>query len=232
MGGATSSIYTAVTWRFLQCNAGTLTAPILLWVRHTCTCTRTHTHTHTWQFTNHSVPRDRVPPRASTPPVLRVRPWRAGPYGTPQWDKHRFPDVKGMVARAHKMGLRVGWYMVRPCTCPCIVRPAASITALPFGHTWTTYISKVTLAHAVAVPRHTPLHTLYHCAIAPWQPSAGFTASACTTWQGNYQCSGANNQCNKGGRRGVNCTAWDMDGLVKGSVDALVDAGFDSAFSG
>ena len=35
-----------------------------------------------------------------------------GPYGTPQWDTHRFPDVKGMVAKGHSLGLRPGWYMV------------------------------------------------------------------------------------------------------------------------
>jgi hypothetical protein len=34
-----------------------------------------------------------------------------GPYGTPQWDTHRFPDVKGMVAKGHALGLRPGWYM-------------------------------------------------------------------------------------------------------------------------
>ena len=84
-----------------------------------------------------------------------------GPYGTPQVDTHRFPDMKGMVSKAHKLGLRAGWYM------------------------------------------------------------------------GNYQCSGANNQCNHGGKRGntslgANCTAWDMDKLVAGSVKALVDYGFDS----
>ena len=52
-------------------------------------------------------------------------------------------------------------------------------------------------------------------------------------YMGNYQCSGANNQCNHGGKRGntslgANCTAWDMDKLVAGSVKALVDYGFDS----
>ena len=46
--------------------------------------------------------------------------------------------------------------------------------------------------------------------------------------QGNYQCSGANNQCVGGGKRGDNCSSWDMDRLVAGSVKALVDAGFDS----
>jgi hypothetical protein len=51
--------------------------------------------------------------------------------------------------------------------------------------------------------------------------------------QGNYQCSGANSQCVAGGTRGntslgANCSSWDMDRLVAGSVKALVDAGFDS----
>jgi len=45
---------------------------------------------------------------------------------------------------------------------------------------------------------------------------------------GNYQCSGANSQCNGGGKRGVNCSAWDMPRLVAGSVKALVEYGFDS----
>ena len=35
------------------------------------------------------------------------------PYGTPIWDTHRFPDVAGMVTKAHSLGLRAGWYMVR-----------------------------------------------------------------------------------------------------------------------
>ena len=34
-----------------------------------------------------------------------------GPYGKPQFDTHRFPDVKGMVAKGHALGLRPGWYM-------------------------------------------------------------------------------------------------------------------------
>ena len=72
-----------------------------------------------------------------------------GPYGTPQWDLHRFPDVKAMVSKGHGLGLRPGWY------------------------------------------------------------------------HGNYQCSGANNQCNGGGQRGVNCTAWDMDRLVRILVDVV-----------
>ena len=84
-----------------------------------------------------------------------------GPYGTPQVDTHRFPDMKGMVTKAHAMGLRAGWYM------------------------------------------------------------------------GNYQCSGANSQCNHGGKRGnvslgANCSEWDMDRLAAGSVKALVEYGFDS----
>jgi hypothetical protein len=33
------------------------------------------------------------------------------PYGTPIFDKVRFPNVKGMVEKAHGMGLRAGWYM-------------------------------------------------------------------------------------------------------------------------
>jgi hypothetical protein len=50
---------------------------------------------------------------------------------------------------------------------------------------------------------------------------------------GNYQCSGANNQCALGGKRGNvslgdNCSAWDMDRLVAGSVKALVEYGYDS----
>jgi len=32
------------------------------------------------------------------------------PYGTPIIDHHRFPDMKGMVSKAHSMGLRAGWY--------------------------------------------------------------------------------------------------------------------------
>lgn len=31
--------------------------------------------------------------------------------GTPRVDTHRFPDMKGMVRRAHGLGLRAGWYM-------------------------------------------------------------------------------------------------------------------------
>jgi hypothetical protein len=34
-----------------------------------------------------------------------------GPYGTPQVDTVRFPDMKSMVTRAHGLGLRAGWYM-------------------------------------------------------------------------------------------------------------------------
>ena len=51
---------------------------------------------------------------------------------------------------------------------------------------------------------------------------------------GNYQCAGANNQCaNGGGKRGnmslgANCSYWDMEKLVQGSVKALVEYGFDS----
>jgi hypothetical protein len=33
------------------------------------------------------------------------------PYGTPYIDMVRFPDMKGMVKKAHGMGLRAGWYM-------------------------------------------------------------------------------------------------------------------------
>jgi hypothetical protein len=36
-----------------------------------------------------------------------------GPYGTPQVDTVRFPDMKAMVAKAHKLGLRAGWYRLR-----------------------------------------------------------------------------------------------------------------------
>ena len=96
-------------------------------------------------------------------PGSRAIPWYSdgtdpnmGPYGTPQVDKVRFPDMKAMTTKAHSLGLRAGWYM------------------------------------------------------------------------GNYQCSGANNQCNNGGRRGVNCSGWDMPRLVEGSVKAVVDYGFDS----
>ena len=32
-----------------------------------------------------------------------------GPYGTPQVDTHRFPDMKAMVAHGHSLGLRPGW---------------------------------------------------------------------------------------------------------------------------
>jgi hypothetical protein len=47
---------------------------------------------------------------------------------------------------------------------------------------------------------------------------------------GNYQCAGANSQCVGGGKRGntsrgANCSDWDMERLVAGSVDALVEAG-------
>jgi hypothetical protein len=31
--------------------------------------------------------------------------------GTPQVDMHRFPDLKGMNDKFHRMGLRAGWYM-------------------------------------------------------------------------------------------------------------------------
>ena len=30
--------------------------------------------------------------------------------GVPVVDTHRFPDLKGMVSKAHGMGLRAGWY--------------------------------------------------------------------------------------------------------------------------
>ena len=50
--------------------------------------------------------------------LLSAIPWHSdgtdpaqGPYGTPQWDTHRFPDVRGMVAKGHSLGLRPGWYM-------------------------------------------------------------------------------------------------------------------------
>lgn len=39
-----------------------------------------------------------------------VPPWY-NDDGTPQIDMHRFPDMKGMVDKAHRMGLRAGWYM-------------------------------------------------------------------------------------------------------------------------
>lgn len=47
------------------------------------------------------------------------------------------------------------------------------------------------------------------------------------------QCIYATGQCNNGGKRGnmsmgANCSAWDMDRLVAGSVKALVEYGFDS----
>ena len=31
-------------------------------------------------------------------------------YGTPKVDEVRFPDMKGMVSKAHGLGLRAGWY--------------------------------------------------------------------------------------------------------------------------
>lgn len=79
-----------------------------------------------------------------------------GPYGTPQVDLVRFPDMHAMVAKAHALGLRAGWYF------------------------------------------------------------------------GNYQCAGANAQCYHGGKRGVNCSAWDFPRLVQGSVAAIAQYGFDS----
>ena len=39
----------------------------------------------------------------------KVFPWY-DQDGNPKVDTHRFPDLKGMVARAHSMGLRAGWY--------------------------------------------------------------------------------------------------------------------------
>jgi hypothetical protein len=49
-------------------------------------------------------------------PGSRSIPWYSdgtdpamGPYGTPQVDTVRFPDMKGMVTKAHAMGLRAGW---------------------------------------------------------------------------------------------------------------------------
>ena len=49
-------------------------------------------------------------------PGARQIPWYSdgtdpsqGPYGTPQWDTYRFPDVKAMVAKGHSLGLRPGW---------------------------------------------------------------------------------------------------------------------------
>lgn len=39
----------------------------------------------------------------------RTLPWYDAD-GTPSWDLTRFPDVKGMVNRAHDFGLRMGWY--------------------------------------------------------------------------------------------------------------------------
>lgn len=79
-----------------------------------------------------------------------------GPYGTPQVDTVRFPDMRAMVAKAHAAGLRAGWYF------------------------------------------------------------------------GNYQCAGANSNCNHGGRRGENCTSWNMTALVEGSARATASYGFDS----
>ena len=40
----------------------------------------------------------------------RTLPWY-DKDGNPRVDLHRFPNIKGMVARAHGMGLRAGWYM-------------------------------------------------------------------------------------------------------------------------
>jgi hypothetical protein len=34
------------------------------------------------------------------------------PYGSLSFDTHRFPNVRGMVDKAHSLGLRAGWYMV------------------------------------------------------------------------------------------------------------------------
>ena len=49
-------------------------------------------------------------------PGSRSIPWYSdgtdpamGPYGTPQVDRERFPDMKGMVSKAHGLGLRAGW---------------------------------------------------------------------------------------------------------------------------
>eukprot|EP00729_Bicosta_minor_P009586 gene9586-3145_t len=39
-----------------------------------------------------------------------VPPWYDEVTGMPIIDTHRFPDMKGMVAKAHGMGLRAGWY--------------------------------------------------------------------------------------------------------------------------
>eukprot|EP00854_Cymbomonas_tetramitiformis_P014975 gene14975-17701_t len=44
------------------------------------------------------------------PKGAKTAPWYDDD-GTPRIDQHRFPDMKGMVAHAHAMGLRAGWYM-------------------------------------------------------------------------------------------------------------------------
>ena len=51
--------------------------------------------------------------------------------GVPQVDQHRFPDLKGMVAKAHGMGLRAGWCKDLDATCPGRFRlalPPSTIT--------------------------------------------------------------------------------------------------------
>lgn len=42
-------------------------------------------------------------------PGAKTIPWYEED-GTPLVDEHRFPDMKGMVDRSHRMGLRSGWY--------------------------------------------------------------------------------------------------------------------------
>lgn len=37
-------------------------------------------------------------------------PWYDNTTGAPIFDTHRFPDVKGMNDKMHRMGLRAGWY--------------------------------------------------------------------------------------------------------------------------
>ena len=40
-----------------------------------------------------------------------VLPWYDPVTSAPMVDLHRFPDMGGMVAKAHGLGLRAGWYM-------------------------------------------------------------------------------------------------------------------------
>jgi hypothetical protein len=115
-----------------------------------------------------------------------------GPYGTPQFDLHRFPDVKAMVAKGHGLGLRPGWYMGNyQCS-------GAN-----------NQVSKLGLRQP------------FTAACIP----TGMHGPSCNFWANLTRFS---LQCVHGGSRGTNCTAWDMDKLAAGSVDALVRYGFDS----